>query len=74
MGWGTDHPPWPASSPPSWDNKGTGLELASDTNSGNYEDCTCQGEALLSLHISLAADVVWSFLLLLPSVEDGCLF
>lgn len=51
---------------PSWDNKRTDLELALGTNGGNYKDCTCQGEAQLFLHISLAADIVWSFLLLLP--------
>lgn len=40
----------------SWDNKGTSLEVALGTDSGNYKDRTCLGETHSFLHISLAAD------------------
>jgi hypothetical protein len=56
-------------SDPSWDNKGTSL-----TDSANYKDCMCQGEARSFLHISLAADLFFLSFVLLPFVEDGCLF
>lgn len=58
---------------PSWDNKGTGLELALGTNSGNDKDCTCQGEACyfctflwqqtLELSVVVAISGGWVFVL-----------
>lgn len=59
---------------PSWDNRGTGLELASGTNSGNDKDCTWQGKTRSFLYISLAADIVLKLFVVVAISRMGVCF